>query len=202
MELSSILKGRRSIRKYKKDMVPKEILAEIIRNAFWAPSGMNIQSWEIVVVGGKTRDRIAEIVSKARPRIEPGLKEFLPDKIVQFSMKFFENFGDAPILILVYVPKIQVNITEAMSNEERYNVERYRYASLLSAAALAQNILILAHEKGLGTCWMTDPKRAEEEINKLLGIDDKELAACIPIGYSDHIPPAPPRKEKVRWIDC
>jgi len=131
MELSSILKGRRSIRKYRKDIVPKEILAEIIHNAFWAPSGMNIQSWEIVVVGGKTRDRIAEVVFKARPRIEPGLKEFLPDKIVQFSMKFFENFGDAPILILVYVPKVQVNITEAMSNEERYNVERYRYASLL-----------------------------------------------------------------------
>ena len=202
MESSSILKGRRSIRKYRKDIVPKEILAEIIHNAFWAPSGMNIQSWEIVVVGGKTRDRIAEVVFKARPRIEPGLKEFLPDKIVQVSMQFFKNFGDAPILILVYVPKVQVNITEAMSNEERYNVERYRYASLLSAAALAQNILILAHEKGLGTCWMTDPKRAEEEINKLLGIEDKELAMCIPIGYPDQTPPAPPRKEKVRWIDC
>src|SRR4030067_1155980 len=151
MELSSILKDRRSIRKYRKDVIPKETLAEVINNAFWAPTGMTLQNWEVVVVGGKTRDRIAAVVSKARPRIEPGLRGFLPDKIVQLSMKFFENFGDAPILILVYVPKIQVSINEAMSNQERYNVERYRYASLLSAAALAQNILILAQEKGLGT---------------------------------------------------
>jgi hypothetical protein len=34
--------------------------------------------------------------------------------------------------------------------------------SLLSAAALAQNILILAQEKGLGTFWMIDPKRAKQ----------------------------------------
>ena len=55
----------------------------------------------------------------------------------------------------------------------------------MSAAALAQNILILAQEKGLGTFWMIDPKRVKNEINAFLGIKDKELAACIPIGYPD-----------------
>jgi nitroreductase len=87
MDLASILKGRRSIRKYKSEAVPKATLQEIINTAFWAPTGMNLQNWEVVVVGGKTRDKIAEAVSRARPRIEPGLREFLPEKIVEFSMK-------------------------------------------------------------------------------------------------------------------
>ena len=201
MNLTDILKGRRSIRKYKPDLIPREVLDEIVNTAFWAPTGMNQQTWDVVVVGGKTRDRIAAVVSKAKQRIKPGLQEFLPEKIVNFSLMFFENFGDAPVLILVYIPKIQVSLDAGMGNEETYNVERSRFTSLSSAAALTQNILILAHEKGLGTCWMTDPKRAENEINAILGIKDKELAACIPIGYPDQAPPAPPRKEKVQWFD-
>jgi nitroreductase len=201
MDLTSIIKGRRSIRKFKTDEVPKEVLEGIVHTAFWAPTGMNLQNWEVVVVRGETRDRIAQSVSNARSRIEPGLKEFLPEKIVQFSMKFFKNFGGAPVLVLVYAPKIPVDLNATMGNEERYHVERSRFTSLLSAAALANDILILAHEQGLGTCWMTDPKRAEEEINNLVGITDMDLVACIPIGYADQEPPAPPRKEKVRWVD-
>ena len=202
MDLAAILKGRRSIRKYKTDVVPKQVLEDILKIALWAPTGMYLQKWEVFVVDGKTRDKIAGAVSRAKPLIEPGLREFLPEKIVQYSMKFFDNFGDAPVLILVYVPKIPLNIDAAMSNQERYNVERLRLTTLLSAAALAQNILILAYEKGLGTCWMTDPKRAEEEINAILGIEDKELVACIPIGYPDQSPPAPPRNEdKIHWVD-
>ena len=201
MDIDSIIRGRRSIRKYKSDAVPKETIEEILNTAFWAPTGMNLQNWEVIVVSGKTRNSIAEAVSKAKPRIEAGLREFLPEKIVQFSLKFFENFDDAPVLILVYVPKIPVKLNEAMGNQERYDVERYRLTALLSAAAFAQNILILAYERGLGTCWMTDPKRAEDEINKILGIEEKELVACIPIGYPVQTPPEPPRKEKVQWVD-
>lgn len=203
MDLASILKGRRSIRKYKKDPIAREILEEILTTALWAPSGMNLQNWEIYVVGGKTRDQIAAAVSRAKPLIEPAIRELFPDKIVQFTMQFFTNFGDAPFLILVYVPHIPVNIDPCMNSLVRYNAERMRLTSFLSAAALVQNILILACEKGLGTCWTADPKRAEDEINDILGIKNKELVACILIGYPDQTPPVPPRKgDKIHWIDC
>jgi nitroreductase len=201
MSLSSIIEGRRSIRKYKPDAVPKEVLREIISTAFWAPTGQNRQNWEVVVASGRTRDRIAEAVSSVRSFIEAGLRTSLPEKIVQLSMRFFENFGGAPALILVYIPWIPLNMNEEMKNVERFKAERFRFSSLLSAGALAQNILLLASEKGLGTCWMTAPKAAEEEINNILGIKEMEMIACIPIGYPDQTPPMPPRKEKIRWID-
>lgn len=201
MNLSSIIQNRRSIRKYKPDLVPKELLREIIRTAFWAPTGQNRQNWEVVVVSGESRDRIAEAVSGVRPFIEAGLRTSLPDAIVKRSMTFFENFGGAPVLILVYIPWITFTVNEEMRNVERFKAERFRLSSLLSAGALAQNILLLACEKGLGTCWMTAPKAAEEEINKILQIKDRELVACIPIGYPDQTPPPPPRKDKIQWID-
>jgi nitroreductase len=201
MSLSSVIRDRRSIRKYKPDAVPKEVLTEIIGTAFWAPTGQNRQNWEVVVASGRSRDRIAEAVLSVRPFIEAGLRTSLPDKIVQRSMRFFENFGGAPVLILVYIPWIPLNVNEGMKNVERFKVERFRFSSLLSAGALAQNILLLASEKGLGTCWMTAPKAAEEEINDILGIKEMELVACIPIGYPDQTPPVPPRKEKIQWVD-
>jgi len=50
MDLYQAIKGRRSIRKFKPDFVPKEVLDRIFEMAPWAPSGMNLQNWYFVVV--------------------------------------------------------------------------------------------------------------------------------------------------------
>jgi nitroreductase len=50
MELSEVIKGRRSIRAFKKQNVSEEIIAKLINAARWAPSAGNIQPWEFVIV--------------------------------------------------------------------------------------------------------------------------------------------------------
>jgi nitroreductase len=50
MELSEAIKGRRSIRAFKKQHVPEEIVEKLIDAASWAPSAGNIQPWEFVIV--------------------------------------------------------------------------------------------------------------------------------------------------------
>ena len=50
MELSEAIKGRRSIRAFKKQNVPEEVVAKLIDAASWAPSAGNIQPWEFVIV--------------------------------------------------------------------------------------------------------------------------------------------------------
>jgi len=49
MELSEAIKGRRSIRAFKKRDVPEEIVEKLIDAASWAPSAGNIQPWEFVI---------------------------------------------------------------------------------------------------------------------------------------------------------
>lgn len=203
MDLDQIIKGRRSIRKFRNEEVPKELLREIIDTALWAPSGMNRQDWDVVVVAGKLRDRLVEVVTKAQKQMKPRLEELLfPEKIIKFSLQFFENLGGAPVVILVYIPKEVINFSEGMGQQERYHLEFTRYNRLLSAAALIQNIHLVAYARGLGTCWMSGPKYVESEINELIGVEDKELVSIIPVGYPDQSPPAPPRKSNVvRWLD-
>jgi len=50
MDLSEAIRGRRSIRVFKKQNVPEEIVEKLIDAASWAPSAGNIQPWEFVIV--------------------------------------------------------------------------------------------------------------------------------------------------------
>ena len=61
MELTTAVKDRRSIRKYKSDKVEKEIIEKIIDSAIYAPSWKNSQTARYVVVTDKSvKDNIAE----------------------------------------------------------------------------------------------------------------------------------------------
>ena len=60
MEFDDVILGRRSIRGYKPDPVPREIVSEIVALATRAPSSMNTQPWNLHVVTGEPLDRIRE----------------------------------------------------------------------------------------------------------------------------------------------
>lgn len=201
MDIGEAVTTRRSIRKYQGKEIPCKILKELLNEALWAPSGSNRQNWDIVVVRGKKKDELLKVVEKAGGFLKPRLEKLFPEKMVNITLQFFKNLGGAPVVILVYMPKLGFNINSAMSTLEKYQAEHQRFSNLCSASALVQNILLLAKSRGLGTCWMTAPKYVEDEINQLLEITDRELVAVVPLGYPDQNPPAPPRKgDKIRWI--
>jgi len=48
--LLALIKTRRSIRRYKPDPVPEEMVEQLLEAARWAPSASNRQPWEFIVV--------------------------------------------------------------------------------------------------------------------------------------------------------
>lgn len=60
MEFDEVIMGRRSIRGYKPDPVPKELIREIVALANRTPTSMNTQPWHLHVVTGEPLDRIRE----------------------------------------------------------------------------------------------------------------------------------------------
>lgn len=60
MEFDDVMLGRRSIRGYKSDPVPKDVVREVVRLAVRAPSSMNTQPWHLHVVAGEPLERIRE----------------------------------------------------------------------------------------------------------------------------------------------
>ncbi|MEM7018297.1 MAG: nitroreductase [Pseudomonadota bacterium] len=60
MNFEDVVMGRRSIRGYKTDPVPKEVIREIVALAIRAPSSMNTQPWNLHVVSGEPLDMIRQ----------------------------------------------------------------------------------------------------------------------------------------------
>ena len=58
MQFDEVVLGRRSIRGYKKDPVPKALIKEVLALAMRSPSSMNTQPWNFTVVSGKHLDLI------------------------------------------------------------------------------------------------------------------------------------------------
>lgn len=71
MNFFKVLENRRSIRKFKDKEVPLKIIKKIIDSARYAPSGLNKQPWEFVVIRNKEkRGEIREIYENARKELK------------------------------------------------------------------------------------------------------------------------------------
>jgi nitroreductase len=188
MDVYAAIHHRRSHRSFRLEMPPRKILERVMEAARWAPSGVNLQGWEIAVMAGQVRDDFVALVSRAVKYLLPHLKQAnFPEAAQQQVMQFFKNLGGAPVVVAVTIFKA----TEAHA----------RKSLIQSGAALMQNMLLAAEAEGLGTCWMTGANYLEDEILKFLGKTDQELLAITPIGYPAKEPPAPPRKPReIHWL--
>jgi len=61
VEVFEAIKGRRSVRKYKKDPIPEDLIVKILEAGRWAPSAGNSQPWNFIALRNEeVRRRIAE----------------------------------------------------------------------------------------------------------------------------------------------
>ncbi len=80
MDIVEVIQKRKSIRAFKPDPVPREVLSQIAELALRAPSWANTQPWELVIVSGAKLEAIKEAFStqhgaRALPDF-PGPEEF------------------------------------------------------------------------------------------------------------------------------
>ncbi len=76
MEFDDVILGRRSIRGYKPDPVPRALIEEIIGLAMRAPSSMNTQPWNFYVVTGEPLARIRKGNTERMAAGVPQSREF------------------------------------------------------------------------------------------------------------------------------
>jgi nitroreductase len=195
MEILEAIRSRRAVRQYRPDPVKKEDIHTILDAANWAPSGMNRQPWEFIVV---TKGKIREMGKSYHSTLTEYLENWdispMRDSITKEAfIRFAEIYGGAPLVIVVLVK------ADPLPN--------FRKADLESASAAMENLLLAATALGLGTCWMTGPLRDEKTLRTTLAIPpDREIVAITPLGYPEEIPRDQPRldpalDQKVRWVE-
>lgn len=196
-EFYELVQSRKSIRQFKSDAVPREVLDRIFQNAaFHAPSGKNRQNWRFFIVQGQKRDDYLKYSQKSWLGIKDVLQKKLKPSLYDFTERFFFNLGNAPVLVFCYSHN---------SSDERH------YTSIGSVYMAVQNINLACQIEGLGCCTMGAPLEIQKEVDQFLGVTELpeykagelELLCGLVIGYPDHVPPKPPRQieNRLTWLD-
>jgi coenzyme F420-0:L-glutamate ligase/coenzyme F420-1:gamma-L-glutamate ligase len=179
LNLTDLIRTRRSIRRYTDQPVPSQLIDQLLEAAIWAPSAHNRQPWRFVVietanVKALLADRMGERLRTERLRDGDPI-----DAIERDVSRSRERIVSAPVVIVACL---------SMQDMDRYLDERRnaleRAMAMQGVAASIQNLLLTAHDLGLGACWMCAPLFAPDVVREVLNLpDDWEAQALITIGY-------------------
>ncbi len=174
MELMEAIKGRRSIRKFTDEPVPRETLEKLLEAATWAPSGQNLQPWYFVALTQK--DDLSFVFSELghtafshRKQLEDRFKN--NPEIVEETMEFMSTMGGATTMVLAFLHKPNYSEENLPSCVE-------------SVAAAMQNLCLAAYEQGVASCWVEAVTRAGDALQKRFAPDKGKLIGAIVLGYA------------------
>jgi nitroreductase len=77
VEFETVVRARRSVRAFRPDPVPIEMVRQLLTIASRAPSGTNVQPWKVHVVAGEIRNRLErEVLAHRETRPADDSAEF------------------------------------------------------------------------------------------------------------------------------
>ena len=197
--LTDALKHRRSIRKYKPEPIPTELIKDLLEIASYSPSAHNAPPRRFIVLTDNLKKNVL-----ANAMAEVWLVELQRDHIPKNTQwatvnASVERFTSAPILVLAC---LTLEDMDTYPDSERQNNERD--LAVQSLAAATQTLLLAAYDNGLGACWYCAPIFCKTAVRKALKIpDDAEAQALITLEYPAEVPKTPQRypTEKFSYLN-
>ncbi|MFH7322963.1 nitroreductase [Aeromicrobium sp. JJY06] len=198
--LADLLRGRRSVRGYRPDPVPADVIRDVLADAILAPSSMNTQPWKFHVLSGEVLDRIREENTRLMLAGAPiqrdvtvseryegvhrdrqvdiakrlfgamGIAREDQDARLDWTMRGFRQF-DAPVSIVIAHDRS----LEAVSPIAHFDLGAVVHALVLSAWS-----------RGLGTVINSQGIMQGAAVRREAGIpDDHVIFTAVAMGYPD-----------------
>ena len=185
MDFFDVVHTQRSVRRFKPDPIPEEMIWTMIDAAIRAPSGSNLQPWIWLVVqdqgkkeaiGHAIRDHFSEAgTTEAMRRSLGGDPSPTLRRMRLGAIWLRENIAAVPVLIIPCL----VGVTSPVSDQR----------TLLAGSSIygaVQNLMLAARAQGLGTVLTTFNSFMEDVLRRELNISQEAVPVCIvPVGYPD-----------------
>ena len=191
MELYDVMRTTFAAREFTDAPVSDEVLARILDNARFAPSGGNRQGWHVIAVRQRaTREALLPLITPTFRRYlaqtqagEAPWNTVVPSQVtaadvdaIPAGLPFLNWVLDAPVLLLVFV---DLSVVASFDS----NLDRVGVISGASVYPFAWNILLAARNEGLGGTLTTFVAAEESALQALLGVPEHmAFAAMLPIG--------------------
>lgn len=182
--LHTFLRSRRSIRRFKSDPIPGEMIQRILETANYAPSAHNMQPWRFVILTEKKiKLRLAEAIT------DKYQQDMIIDGIPIIDIRTRVN---RTIRFILQVPVVIILCRDKKMVKNQPDAVRNRAEELMgvqSVALAGLQLLLAAHAEGLGGSWICWPLFAPAEIHHAYQLDpDWEPEGMIFLGYPAEIP--------------
>ena len=199
MDVIEAVKKRKSIRGYKSDPVPKEVLEQILELANRAPSAMNTQPWEFTLLTGDVLENVKQTNVKLLKSLTPPNPEHVVVSWPSESVYRQRQVNLAKLLFqLMDIPR------EDTEKRAKWMERGFRYfgapaviivsadrclsesGPLLDIGAMMQTICLAALHFDLGTCIEDQGVAYPKVLRKYAHIaESKRIIMAIAIGYPD-----------------
>ncbi len=185
MELLDVIRNRRAVREFADQAVDPSVIQALLDAAIQAPSAMNLQPWAFAVV--TNAQKISEFGRRAKTWLEGNASstDLSREALEVLKRPGFTIFYHAPALVMVLATGPSKQASE-------------------DCCLAAQNLMLAARDKGLGTCWIgfARPWLDLPETKKELGLPSQYcVVAPIIVGHPREWPHPHGRKPaEVHWL--
>lgn len=177
MEAIEMIKGRRSIRKFKNEKVDRELMKEIVSISKYAPSWANFQVARYTLVDNE------EIIKKLGT---DGVNGFI------YNIETLKNAKG--VLVLSYVKGKSGKL-----DGDEYATSKENVWEIFDAGIACQTFCLAAYAKGIGTVIMGVIN--DESISQIVKLpEDEKVAALIIYGYPDESNISPSERKNTEDI--
>lgn len=170
-----VIRARRSIGKVTPEAPPESDIRQILEAGTWAPNHHMTEPWRFVVLSGDARAKLGEAMGRAAAR-----RETDPERAESAAARAAGKPMRAPWVIGIGVEP---------------NPGSPELEEIAAGCAAAQNMLLAAHEMGLGAIWRSGAIVFEPEVREFMGLSEQgSVLGFIYVGYPAMEPPARERR--------
>jgi coenzyme F420-0:L-glutamate ligase/coenzyme F420-1:gamma-L-glutamate ligase len=192
-ELFDVIIGRRSVRRFRADPIPRELVEQVLEAGRWAPSPHGSQPWRFVVLTHNNVKRALAGAMGSAWQHNLAMDGQDPDVIANRVAGSRRRLIEAPVLIIIC---LYLENLDRYPDPERQAAEMTMAVQSLGGAA--QNMLLMAYGLGLDAGWMCAPLFCPDVVRETLQLDDRLIPhALLPLGYAA----ADPKRRERRALE-
>ena len=164
--VAQVIRLRRTVHEFKREVPPREVLLRAIDVARWAPNHRHTEPWRFHLLGPKAVQAVIELNTELVTR----------KKGPEAGAKKRERWGEIPGWVAVTCPRSD----DPVRNEEDY----------AACCCAIQNLSLYLWTLGIGVKWSTGDVVRHEDFYHLLQLEPNEhrVVALLWYGYPEQIP--------------
>ncbi len=199
MNIDEAIKTRVSIRAFKPDPVPEQLVRDILDVARFAPSGGNLQPWKVIAVSGAERDAVVALAQANLPGAEDDRPVYPADLWEPYRSRRYKVGEDMYALLGIGRDNKPARFMHLAQNFQFFGApvalffvidKGMGHGQWAHLGMFMQSVALAALERGVHSCMQEAWARMRIPLAQHFALPETEMIYCgMALGYADMTKP-------------